>query len=146
MSFGGFNQQGNHVPMSEINVTPMVDVMLVLLIIFIITAPLLTHTVQVDLPVAGGTVNPEKPDIITLSLNREGKLFWNDAAVDEGTLTERLTQASSRKPQPELHLRADRETRYQKIAEIMANAQKAGIQKLGFVSMPDKAPANTQAH
>ncbi|NDB69849.1 MAG: biopolymer transporter ExbD, partial [Methylocystaceae bacterium] len=81
MSFGGFDQQGANAPMSEINVTPMVDVMLVLLIIFIITAPLLTHSIRVDLPTAESTASPEKPDIITLSLNREGSLFWNDKAV-----------------------------------------------------------------
>src|SRR5690606_7179113 len=74
MSFGGFDQQ-THMPMSEINTTPLVDVMLVLLIIFIVTAPLLTHSIQIDLPKTGSTVTPEKPDIITLSLNREGALF-----------------------------------------------------------------------
>lgn len=137
MSFGGFDQQGANAPMSEINVTPMVDVMLVLLIIFIITAPLLTHSIRVDLPTAGSTASPEKPDIITLSLNREGSLFWNDKAVSESDLPGRLAEAGERKPQPELHLRADRDTRYQKIAEIMATAQKAGIQKLGFVSQPE---------
>ena len=135
MSFGAFDQQG-HTPMSEINTTPLVDVMLVLLIIFIITAPLLTHTIRVDLPTAGSTVSPEKPDIITLSLNREGELFWNDAAVSQSDLSQRLAEAGSRKPQPELHLRADRDTRYQRIAEIMSAAQKSGIQKLGFVSQP----------
>ena len=139
MSFGGFDQQGGYAPMSEINTTPLVDVMLVLLIIFIITAPLLTHTIRVDLPTAGSTVSPEKPDIITLSLNREGKLFWNDAPVNDGDVSRRLAEAGERKPQPELHLRADRDTRYQKIAEIMATAQKAGIQKLGFVSQPENS-------
>ena len=145
MSFGGFDQQGSHAPMSEINTTPLVDVMLVLLIIFIITAPLLTHTIRVDLPTAGSTVSSEKPDIITLSLNNEGRLFWNDAPVDEDSLSQRLTEAGGRKPQPELHLRADRDTRYQKIAEIMVTAQKAGIQKLGFVSQPENSPAKISA-
>jgi biopolymer transport protein ExbD len=136
MSFGGFNQQHGHAPMSEINTTPLVDVMLVLLIIFIITAPILTHSIRVDLPKAGSSASPQKPDIVTLSLNQEGKLFWNEVPVSDDELAARLSQASERKPQPELHLRADSQTRYQKIAEIMAAAQKAGIQKLGFVSQP----------
>lgn len=135
MSFGTFDQQTQQ-PMSEINTTPLVDVMLVLLIIFIITAPLLTHNIRVDLPTAGSSVSPEKPDVITLSVNREGKLFWNDAPINESDLPQRLQDASNHKPQPELHLRADRDTRYQRIAEIMSAAQKAGLQKLGFVSIP----------
>ena len=142
MSFGGFEQDGIPRPMSEINTTPMVDVMLVLLIIFIVTAPLLTHSIRVDLPVAGSTSQPEKPDIITLSLNREGALFWNNQPIADSELATRLTEAAERKQQPELHLRADRETRYQKIAEIMSAAQKAGIQKLGFVSQPQNNPSN----
>lgn len=137
MSFGGFDRDGVNAPMSEINVTPMVDVMLVLLIIFIITAPLLTHSIRVDLPTAGSAASPEKPDIVTISLNHEGNLFWNDVAVSDTDLSARLAEAGARKPQPELHLRADRDTRYQRIAEIMASAQKAGLQKLGFVSQPE---------
>jgi len=137
MSFGALNQDSPHAPMSEINTTPLVDVMLVLLIIFIVTAPLLTHSIQVDLPKAGSSATPEKPDIVTLSLNRDGQLFWNDKPLDEAGLTRQLADAGARKPQPELHLRADRDTRYQKIAEIMSAAQKSGIQKLGFVSQPE---------
>jgi len=123
--------------MNEINTTPLVDVMLVLLIIFMITAPVLTHAIHVDLPKASSAVSPEKPDIVTLSLNREGALFWNDTPVNDNDVAARMTEAGGRKPQPVLQLRADRDTRYQKIAEIMAAAQKAGIQKLGFVSQPD---------
>ena len=136
MSFGGFDQKDSFAPVNQINVTPLVDVMLVLLIIFIVTAPLLTHSIPVNLPVAGSTAAPEKPDIITLSLNQEGTLFWNDAPIQEVELAMRLSEAGQRQPQPELHLRADRDTRYQRIADIMAAAQKAGIQKLGFVSQP----------
>ena len=139
MPFGSFDQQA-HPPMSEINTTPLVDVMLVLLIIFIVTAPLLTHSIRIDLPVAGSSATPEKPDIVTLSLNREGRLFWNDTPVADAELSARLAEAGSRKPQPELHLRADRDTRYQRIAEIMTAARKAGLQKLGFVSQPQPQP------
>ena len=136
MTFGAFDQQNAHAPMNEINTTPLVDVMLVLLIIFIVTAPLLTHSIQINLPTAGSNATPEKPDIITLSLNSEGRLFWNDTPVNDNDLSERRAQASQKKPQPELRLRADRDTRYQRIAEIMTAAQKAGLQKLGFVSQP----------
>ena len=135
MSFGAFNRHAAQTPMSEINMTPLVDVMLVLLIVFIITAPLLTHNILVNLPATEGAISQEKPDIITLSLNREGGLFWNDAPVSESDLAARLTAAGNSRPQPELRLRADRDTRYQKIAEIMSAAQKAGIEKLGFVSI-----------
>lgn len=133
MSFGGFDQQP-HQPMSEINTTPLVDVMLVLLIIFIVTAPLMTHSVTINLPTAGSTTTQEKPDIVTLSLNGEGKLFWNNTPISDSDLSARLSEAGNRKQQPELRLRADRDTRYQRITEIMTAAQKAGIQKLGFVS------------
>lgn len=136
MSFGTFDQQGANAPMSEINMTPLVDVMLVLLIIFIITAPLLTHSIGINLPNAGSTVTPQKPDIITLSVDQNGKLYWNDSAIIKDDLPQRFAEASARKPQPELHLRADRDTRYQTIADIMSAAQKAGIQKLAFVSQP----------
>jgi len=138
MNFGGFDPQG-HTPMSEINTTPLVDVMLVLLIIFIVTAPLLTHSIRVDLPTAGSAITPEKPDTITLSLNHEGRLFWNNEPIQESDLSQRLTEVSARKPQPELHLRADRDTRYQRITEIMNAAKNAGVEKLGFVSLPQPA-------
>lgn len=134
MAFGDFGQQGIQQPMSEINTTPLVDVMLVLLIIFIVTAPLITHSIPVDLPKAGSTATPEKPEIITISLNQEGGLFWNDSPVAASDLANHLAEASLKNPQPELHLRASRDTRYQQIMEIMSVAQNAGIQKLGFVS------------
>lgn len=137
MSSGGFGGDNRHTqPMAEINTTPMVDVMLVLLVIFIITAPLLTHSIKIDLPQAGSQSNPEKPDIVTLSINAQGKLFWNDTPFEETELESRLTTAAQNKPQPELHLRADKTTNYQQLAIIMSSAQKAGIEKLGFVTDP----------
>lgn len=135
MSFGGLDQN-TYAPMNEINTTPLVDVMLVLLIIFMVTAPLLTHSIRIDLPKAGAAAELEKPDIVTLSLNREGKLFWNDAPMEEGALKARLDAAAAQKPKPEIHLRADKETRYQKITEIMSAAKEAGIERLGFVATP----------
>ena len=105
---------------SEINVTPMVDVMLVLLVIFIITAPLFTHALKVDLPTAQSAPAPEKPETISLSIDRTGKMFWNDAPIAENELAPRLVAASQRQPQPELQLRADKDTRYQVLAEVMS--------------------------
>jgi biopolymer transport protein ExbD len=137
MSFGSFNEQGGgSQPMSEINVTPLVDVMLVLVIIFIITAPLLTHGIKIDLPKASSTANPEKPETVTLSLDAKGKVFWNDNAVTDEQLPAMMAEAAKKEPQPEMHLRADRETRYQKLAEIMSMARNAGLTRLGFVTDP----------
>lgn len=144
MAFGSFDQQGGNQPMSEINVTPLVDVMLVLVIIFIITAPLLTHGIKIDLPKAASTANPEKPETVTLSLDAKGNVFWNDQPVADDQLAARMTEAAAKEPQPELHLRADHNTRYQKLAEIMSAARNAGLTKLGFVTDPSPAAAAAQ--
>lgn len=138
MAFGGFEQQGGNAPMSEINTTPLVDVMLVLLIIFMITAPLLTHAVKIDLPKASSQPTDEKPQTISLAIRGDGQLFWNDQPLAETDLAARMAEAADRQPQPELHLRADRETRYQKIAEVMSAARQAGIQKMGFITQPEQ--------
>jgi biopolymer transport protein ExbD len=136
MAFGGFNDNGHQAPMAEINVTPMVDVMLVLLVIFIITAPLFTHAVKLELPTASSAPAPEKPETITLSINAEGKLFWNNNSVSLDELGTRFATASQKKPQPELQLRADKSTRYEVIAQVMASAQNNGMTKIGFVTNP----------
>ena len=129
-------------PMSEINVTPMVDVMLVLLIIFMITAPLITHKIAIDLPQAAATKNPDKPDVVTLSLDAQGKLYWNDQPVTDDEWKVRVRSAALKNPQPELHLRAEKTTQYQRLAEIMAAAQQAGMVKIGFITNPQaKTPA-----
>ncbi len=134
MAFGGFNDNSHQAPMAEINVTPMVDVMLVLLVIFIITAPLFTHAVKLELPTASSAPAPEKPESITLSINAEGKLFWNNAAVSLDELGTRFATAAQKKPQPELQLRADKSTRYEVIAQVMSAAQTNGLTKIGFVT------------
>lgn len=126
----------NSAPMSEINTTPLVDVMLVLLVIFIITAPLLTHSVRIDLPKASSQPVIEKPEIISIAIDGTGKMYWNDVPLVEGELKVKLAQIAQQKPEPELHIRADKETRYQILAEVMADAQNAGVTKLGFVSEP----------
>ncbi|MFM7482629.1 MAG: ExbD/TolR family protein [Burkholderiaceae bacterium] len=139
MAFGGFNENGQQGPMAEINVTPMVDVMLVLLVIFIITAPLFTHAVKLELPTASSAPAPEKPESITLSINAEGKIFWNNKVVSLDELGTRFADASQKKPQPELQLRADKSTRYEIIAQVMSSAQTHGMTKIGFVTNPKDA-------
>ena len=136
MAFGGFNENGQQGPMAEINVTPMVDVMLVLLVIFIITAPLFTHAVKLELPTASSAPAPEKPESITLSINAEGKIFWNNTVVSLDELGMRFADVSQKKPQPELQLRADKSTRYEIIAQVMSSAQTHGMTKIGFVTNP----------
>ncbi|PTD97752.1 ExbD/TolR family protein [Pseudothauera lacus] len=136
MAFGGFNQGGGQAPMSEINMVPLIDVMLVLLIVFMITAPLLTHGVKIDLPTASSAPNQEKPETVALAIDASGQLFWNDQPLADSELDARLAVAAQQEPQPELHLRADRDTRYQKIAEVMSAARAAGVQKLGFITVP----------
>ncbi len=123
-------------PMSEINTTPLVDVMLVLLVIFIITAPLLTHAVKINLPHATSQPIEDKPEVISIAIDDVGQLYWNDIPLVKGELKQKLSQISQLEPQPELHIRADKGTRYQVLAEVMADAQNAGVTKLGFVSEP----------
>ena len=142
MAFGGFGNDGAQAPMSKMNTTPLVDVMLVLLIIFMITAPLFTHSVKIDLPTASNAPNEAPPDTVTLSLDAEGALFWNDdqTPFERSALAPRLEAMAAQQPQPELHLRADKATRYEAIAEIMAAARQAGVNKLGFVTVPTTNP------
>lgn len=134
MAFGGFNDNKHQSPMADINVTPMVDVMLVLLVIFIITAPLFTHAIKLDLPSAQSAAAPQKPETISLSINGEGKIFWNNDPIDQNDLGPRLAQEAQKTPQPELQLRADKSTRYEVIAQVMSAAQTNGMTKLGFVT------------
>src|SRR5262245_34808774 len=126
MAFGGFSKNGESTPMAEINMIPLIDVMLVLLVIFIITAPLLTHSVKIDLPKATSHPNLTKPDHIALSINAPGSIFWNGESIERPELTRRLIASAKLDPQPELHLRADKTTQYQVLAEVMAEASKAG--------------------
>ena len=136
MSFGGFNDNQQAGPMAEINVTPMVDVMLVLLVIFILSAPLFTHSLQLDLPTAKSAPAPEKPQTVSVAIDAAGKLYWQDQAVTLEELTRRMAEAAGKKPQPEVQLRADKATRYEVIADVMSAAQSNGLNKLGFVTDP----------
>jgi biopolymer transport protein ExbD len=134
MAFG--TQDDTDEVMNEINMTPLVDVMLVLLIIFIITVPVMKNTVQIDLPRA--TVEPEviKPETIRLSVAADGSYFWNESTIADDQLVARLTAEAHKEPQPELHIRGDKDVRYERVAQAMADAQKAGIKKIGFITEP----------
>lgn len=135
MSFGSFNPQ-QHAVKAEINVVPLVDVMLVLLVIFIITAPLLTHSVKIDLPKASSNPNITKPEHIEFAIREDGSLYWNGALVPKETLSTRFAVEAKKDPQPELHIRADRLVHYEKVAQVMSDAAKTGLVRIGFVTDP----------
>jgi biopolymer transport protein ExbD len=139
MAFGSFRGDSGTAPMAEINMVPLIDVMLVLLVIFIITAPLLTNAVKIDLPKATSSPNLTRPDHISISIDAAGSLYWNGERVERPELKQRLAQASKLQPQPEIHLRADKNTQYQPLAEVMADAATAGMVRIGFVSQPESA-------
>ena len=136
MAFGGFTKGADAAPMAEINMVPLIDVMLVLLVIFIITAPLFTHAVKIDLPKASSHANLTKPDNIQLGIRASGEIYWNGESVDRGALASRMAAAGKLDPQPEVHLHADRTTSYEKVAQVMSAAAKAGLTKIGFVTEP----------
>jgi biopolymer transport protein ExbD len=136
MAFGSFNTRPNTTPMAEINVIPLVDIMLVLLIIFIITAPLLTHSVKIDLPRATSQPNVTKVDNIQLAIDGSGQIFWNGEAIDRVEMIERMRAAGKLPVTPEVHLRVDRDARYEPVADAMSEASKAGLSKIGFVTDP----------
>ncbi len=135
MAFGGGLEDQDDV-VSEINMTPLVDVMLVLLIIFIITMPVLTQSVELDLPRAQTEAHELKAETVTLSVTEAGTLHWNDEAIAPDSLEARLQAAAAQKPQPEVHIRGDRQVAYEHVITAIAAAQRAGIQKLGFVTEP----------
>lgn len=134
MAFGGGLEE--EADISEINMTPLVDVMLVLLIIFIITVPVLTHSVKIDLPRVDNTPNEVKPETINLSVSAEGNIFWNEGQITFEELETRLEVESSKEPQPEVHIRGDKAVPYEHVIKTMAAVQRAGILKLGFVTEP----------
>jgi len=138
MAIGSFNGRAQQGPMAEINVVPLVDVMLVLLVIFIVTAPLLTHSVKIDLPKAASSPNITRPEHVQLGIREDGSVYWNGAAVPMAELESNFSAAAMQQPQPELHIRADREVRYERVAQVMAAAAKAGLVRIGFVTDPSQ--------
>ncbi|RAS21550.1 ExbD/TolR family protein [Paraburkholderia bryophila] len=122
--------------MNEINMTPLVDVMLVLLIVFMVTIPVIRHAVKIDLPHASSQKEDTKPAQVTVAIDAGGNVLWNDQKVDEAALSTKIAQAAQADPQPELHLDADRKVPYEKVAEVMSAAQAGGLTKIGFVTQP----------
>ncbi|KVW93309.1 ExbD/TolR family protein [Thiobacillus denitrificans] len=136
MAFGGLTNDSGDGDNAEINMIPLIDVMLVLLVIFIITAPMMTHAVKVDLPVAASQPNEVRPETINLSIKADGSVYWNAEAVDAAAWQARMDAVAQQMPQPEIHLRADGDLAYKHVARIMADAARAGLSKLGFVTDP----------
>ena len=134
MAFG--TQDDADEVMNEINMTPLVDVMLVLLIIFIITVPVMKHSVNVDLPRATNQPELVKPETVRLSVAADGSYHWNGQAIGDEELAARLQAEGGKTPQPDLHIRGDKEVRYERVAQAMAAAQRAGVRKIGFVTDP----------
>jgi len=134
MSFG--TQDDSDEVMNEINMTPLVDVMLVLLIIFIITVPVMKHSVNIDLPRASNEQELTKPETVRLSVDAEGGYFLDDTKISDEQLPLRLKEAAARNPQPDLHIRGDKAVRYERVAQAMAAAQQAGLRKIGFITEP----------
>jgi len=123
--------------MNEINMTPLVDVMLVLLIIFIITVPVMKHAVAIDLPRASSERELTKPENIVFSIKADGSYYWNDQLISDADLGPRLAAEAAKDPQPELHIRGDKDVRYERVAKAMSAAREAGVRKIGFITEPD---------
>ena len=134
MAFG--TQDETDDVMNEINMTPLVDVMLVLLIIFIITVPVMQHSINIDLPRASAQPQETKPETVRLSVDQQGQYFWNQNPVNDKDLPRLLHVEAAKNPQPELHIRGDKEVRYERVAQAMAAAQQSGLRKIGFITDP----------
>jgi biopolymer transport protein ExbD len=139
MAFGGLEKKQTAAPMADINMTPLIDVMLVLLVIFIITAPLFTHAIRLDLPRAASAPVRQTPAVISLSIDEAGKIYWNGQPVSFDTMRAKFEQAAKQDAASEIHLRAARDTRYETIAQVMSAAQQAGLARIGFVTEPPVA-------
>jgi biopolymer transport protein TolR len=141
MSFGRLERAASSTPLSEINMTPLIDVMLVLLVIFMITAPLMVSAVKVDLPQAEGTQAAAVPQSMAVSLNAQGQIYLNDQPVANAAFSAALTDAAKRSPLTEVQLRADTTVPYGRVLEVMGLAHQAGLTRIGFVAQPQPTPA-----
>ncbi len=139
MAFGGFSSNANNQPVAEINMIPLIDVMLVLLVIFIVAAPLMTHAVKVDLPRAASQIDTSPQEPVRIAIGANGEISWNGEPVSHAELTLQLREAAARSPQPELHILADQAGPYRHIAEIMAETSRLGLSRIGFVTDPRPA-------
>ena len=139
MKFGRLERAQGAPPMSDINMTPLIDVMLVLLVIFMITAPLMTSSLKLDLPKTDAAQPSDTPQFIAVALDRDGRYFFGDEAVDAAAFTSRIAAAAQRNAQTEVQLRADRSVPYGRVAELIGIVQKAGLTRIGFVTEPTAA-------
>jgi biopolymer transport protein ExbD len=139
MAFASFDSKSASAPMSDINMVPLIDVLLVLLVIFIITAPLLTQAVKLELPKASSQVNDLRPEKIEFAIDAAGLIYWNGETVSRAVASQRFLEEGKKQPQPEVHLRADQAVAYRFVAQTLADASKAGLTKVGFISEPDAA-------
>ena len=143
MAFGRLERPTAPAPMSDINMTPLIDVMLVLLVIFMITAPLMSSSLKLQLPQAEAATPGDTPDFIAVSLDPQGRLYLGDEAVTAEAFAERIAQVARRNPDTEVHLRADRTVPYGRVAELIGQVQKGGLSRIGFVAEPvPAAPAS----
>ncbi len=137
MAFASFDRKNAAAPVSEINMVPLIDVMLVLLVIFIVTAPLLTHAVKLELPKANASVVPPVPQRIEFAIDASGRRSWNGELVTREEAARRFAAEGVKEPQPEIHLRADQSVPYRAVAETLADASRAHLAKFAFVSAPE---------
>ena len=138
MAFGRLERSTGPAPMSDINMTPLIDVMLVLLVIFMITAPLMSSSLKLDLPSAQGAQPNDAPQFISVALDRDGRYFYGDEAVDAAAFAARIAAAAKKNPQTEVQLRADKAVPYGRVAELIGIVQKAGLTRIGFIADPEK--------
>jgi len=146
MAFGSFDNKGagSHT-VSEINMVPLIDVMLVLLVIFIITAPLLAHSIRINMPQVSAEQIQEDPKTIDLAIDATGQLFWDEKPVALDDLPNHFLAVAQDKPQPEIRIRADQNTRYETLAKVMASARRSGMSRIGFVTTPAPDAGNAPA-
>ena len=136
MAFGRLERSSRASPMSDINMTPLIDVMLVLLVIFMITAPLMTSTLKLDLPKADGAQPNDAPQFISIALDARGQLYFGDEALQPATFAARVLATARKNPRTEVQLRADKGVPYGRVAEVIGVVQKAGLSRIGFVTEP----------
>jgi len=138
MAFGSLDRKTSSQPMAEINMVPLIDVVLVLLVIFIVTAPLLTNVVKLDLPKASSAADIVKPEKIEFAIDGSGLLFWKGERITREEAILRFAEEGKKRPQPEIYLRADQNVPYRYVAETLADASKGGLAKVAFVSEPER--------
>ena len=138
MAFGSFDRKTSSQPMAEINMVPLIDVVLVLLVIFIVTAPLLTNVVKLDLPKATSAADIQTPEKVEFAIDANGGLFWKGERITREDAIARFAEEGRKRPQPEVYLRADQNVPYRYVAETLADASKGGLSKVAFVSEPTR--------